>query len=63
VTERVFVFASQYDAVVRERDRWIRAFNRLEKAATNHVQGCIDADELAHVHKVVMRDLHNPSDA
>jgi hypothetical protein len=41
-----------------ERDRYIRAFNRLEKAVTNHITNrCIDSDDLAHVHKVIMRDL------
>lgn len=40
-----------------DRNRWIRAFNRLEKAVTNHVRDCIDADGLAHAHKAVMREV------
>jgi hypothetical protein len=44
-----------------ERDRYIRAFNRLEKAVTNHMTDrCIDSDDLEHVHRVVMRDLRDP---
>lgn len=45
-----------------ERDRYIRAFNRLEKAVTNHITNrCLDGDDLAHVHKTVMRDLQERS--
>ena len=40
-----------------DRDRYIRAFNRLEKAVTNHIRDCIDADALAHAHRAVMRDV------
>ena len=45
------------DANQAERARWVRAFNRLEKAVTNHIRDCIDADGLAHAHKAVMRDV------
>jgi hypothetical protein len=44
--------------VAAERDRYIRAFNRLEKAVANHIKDrCIDSDDLEHVHRVVLRDL------
>jgi hypothetical protein len=46
-----------YMEMFESRARWIRAFNRLEKAVTNHIDNCIDADDLAHVHRAVMRDL------
>lgn len=40
------------------RARWIRCFNRLEKAVTNHIeQRCLDSDDLAHAHGAVMREL------
>ena len=45
------------DDYLNERDRYIRAFNRLEKAVTDHLKDCFDPEALAHVHKVVMRDL------
>jgi hypothetical protein len=49
--------AEQLAGAVGERARWTRAFNRLEKAVTNHIANCIDADDLAHAHRAVMRDL------
>ncbi|HTE58723.1 MAG TPA: hypothetical protein VK631_00130 [Solirubrobacteraceae bacterium] len=40
------------------RALWVRSFNRLEKAVTNHIKDrCIDSDDLEHVHKALMRDL------
>jgi hypothetical protein len=48
---------------IEQRNRWIRAFNRLEKAVTNHIRDCIDCDGLAHAHKAVMRDLTHPDSA
>jgi hypothetical protein len=64
-TERVTYWAaeeieslrSQLAGAVEKRAKWTRAFNRLEKAVTNHVAGCIDSDDLAHAHRAVMRDL------
>jgi hypothetical protein len=48
----------QASEVAAERDRYIRAFNRLEKAVANHIKDrCIDSDDLEHVHRVVLRDL------
>jgi hypothetical protein len=49
--------------VNQDRDRWIRAFNRLEKAVTNHIRDCMDCDGLAHAHKAVMKDLTTPYEA
>jgi hypothetical protein len=48
----------RHEQAREDRDKWIRAFNRLEKAVTNHIANrCIDSDDLAHVHKAIMRDL------
>jgi hypothetical protein len=40
-----------------ERNQWIRAFNRLEKAASSHAQNCLDADGLDHARRAVLKDL------
>ena len=53
------------DIAREERDRWIRAFNRLEKAVTNHLgwhdmkpgKESHDEESLRHAHTAVMRDL------
>lgn len=38
-----------------ETVKWIQAFNSLEKPVTNHIERCIDADDLDRAHGVVMR--------
>jgi hypothetical protein len=50
-----------YDELHASRAEWIRAFNRLEKAVTNHIRDCIDSDALAHAHKAVMKDIGPPA--
>lgn len=44
------------NAATADRDRYIRAFNSLEKAVTKHLD-CIEGDQLRQAHKTVMRML------
>jgi RNase adaptor protein for sRNA GlmZ degradation len=39
-----------------ERMKWVRAFNSLEKPVTNHIERCMDADDLERAHRAVMRE-------
>lgn len=52
----------QRDHHEQRQHRWVRHFNRLEKAVTNHIRDCIDADGLAHAHGAVMKAI-GPSSA
>ena len=53
--------ARAYDHGRAEGAKWIRAFNRLEKAVTNHVsKDCVDSDGLEHAHQAILRDLGPP---
>jgi hypothetical protein len=45
-----------------DRDRMIRAFNRLEKAVSNHIRDCIDAEALEHAHHTIMRSVSAPTE-
>lgn len=56
------------DVACAERNRYIRAFNRLEKAVTNHLgwhdmepgKESHDEESLRHAHQAVMRSLVYP---
>lgn len=45
----------QLVAARSETAKWLQAFNSLEKPVTNHIERCIDADDLDRAHGAVMR--------
>jgi hypothetical protein len=36
-------------------NKWIQAFNSLEKPVTQHIDNCMDADDLERAHRAVMK--------
>lgn len=49
--------AQALDAALDREAKWIRAFNSLEKPVTDHIERCIDADDLDRAHRAVMREF------
>lgn len=59
-------YKARAEKATEERNRWIRAFNRLEKAVCRHEDATVEFrtenDEALHAaHKSVMRDLSTPA--